>query len=85
MPRQRVAPINLLPRGLSTDEAAHYVGLGHSKFGELVARGLMPKPKRIDGRVIYDRYALDIAFSDLPEDRENSIDAALRKAATQRG
>jgi hypothetical protein len=28
----------------------------------------MPGPKRLDGRVIWDRLALDVAFDDLPED-----------------
>jgi len=84
MPRPRLDPVNLLPRGLSVEEAARYVGLGQTKFGELVTKGLMPKPKRVDGRVIYDRYALDVAFSELPEDRGNAIDDALKFSAGPR-
>ena len=37
-----------------------------------VARGedsRMPQPKQIDGRVVWDRFALDEAFTELP-DRE---------------
>jgi excisionase family DNA binding protein len=57
------------PRGLSRDEAARYVGVGATKFDEMVSDGRMPKPKRIDGRVIWDRLRLDAAFSDLPEEK----------------
>jgi predicted DNA-binding transcriptional regulator AlpA len=62
------------PRGLSRDEAARYVGVGATKFDELVAARRMPKPKRIDGRTVWDRIALDAAFTDLPEDGGNKID-----------
>ncbi|MCV9939521.1 hypothetical protein OIU35_24485 [Boseaceae bacterium BT-24-1] len=37
-----------------------------SKFGELVKKGLMPQPKRIDRRVAWDRIALDRAIDALP-------------------
>jgi excisionase family DNA binding protein len=77
MPRARIDPIALLPRGLSSDEAARYIGVGRTKFDELVARGDMPRPKRIDGRIVFDRYALDAAFSDLGDDRANALDALL--------
>ena len=60
--------ISYPPRGLSRDEAARYVGVGTTKFDEMVEDGRMPKPKRLDGRTIWDRVALDIAFTDLPED-----------------
>lgn len=79
MPRARLEPIALLPRGLSADEAARYVGVGRTKFDELVKRRLMPAAKRIDGRAVYDRYALDAAFSELPDDGGvNAIDELLR-------
>lgn len=67
------------PRGLSREEAARYIGVGLTKFDELVASRRMPRPKRIDGRVIWDRIALDAAFSELPEDG-NRIDRSLAKA-----
>jgi len=62
------------PRGLSRDEAARYVGVSATKFDELVKGRRMPKPKRIDGRTVWDRIALDVAFTDLPEDGGNRID-----------
>jgi hypothetical protein len=55
------------PRGLSRDEAARYVGVGVTKFDEMVADGRMPRPKRVDARVVWDRLRLDAAFSDLTE------------------
>ena len=60
--------IALPRRGLSRVEAALYVGVSPTKFDQLVKDSRMPGPKRIDGRVIWDRLALDIAFDDLPSD-----------------
>lgn len=56
------------PRGLSREEASRYVGVGTTKFDEMVKAGRMPKPKRIDSRLVWDRIALDIAFADIPDD-----------------
>ena len=70
------------PRGLSRDEAARYVGVGVTKFDEMVADGRMPRPKRVDGRVIWDRIKLDMAFSDLPEEKKvNPLDRMLGNEA----
>jgi predicted DNA-binding transcriptional regulator AlpA len=62
---------------MSREEAARYVGVGTTKFDEMVADKRMPKGKRVDGRVIWDRYALDLAFNHLGGAAENSIDALL--------
>lgn len=59
--------ISYPPRGLSREEAARYVGLGTTKFDEMVKEGKMPKPKRVGSRTVWDRVALDIAFTDLPD------------------
>lgn len=66
------------PRGLSREEAARYIGVGTTKFDEMVEDRRMPKPKKIDGRVIWDRISLDAAFSDLPSDGENIIDQIMQ-------
>ena len=67
------------PRGLSREEAARYIGVGPSKFDEMVSAGLMPRPKRIGSRVVWDRLKLEAAFSDLPDDnRANPLDRMLR-------
>ena len=54
-------------RGLSRDEAAVYIGIGTTKFDEMVADGRMPKPFRIDGRVLWDIHDLDPAIDKLKE------------------
>jgi predicted DNA-binding transcriptional regulator AlpA len=48
-------------------QSAEYVGVGTTKFDEMVEDGRMPKPKRIDGRTIWDRMKLDEAFAALEE------------------
>lgn len=73
----RADPIAYAPRGLSREEAARYVGVGSTKFDEMVKDGRMPKPKRVDGRTVWDRIALDAAFADLPDDGGNVIDRLL--------
>jgi predicted DNA-binding transcriptional regulator AlpA len=55
---------------LSRAESAAYIGISPTKFDELIRGGRMPRPKRIDGRTVWDRKALDEAFDNLPEDVE---------------
>jgi predicted DNA-binding transcriptional regulator AlpA len=55
-------------RGLSRLEAAAYVGVGASKFDEMVGDNRMPPPRRIDGRKVWDVRELDASFDDLPHD-----------------
>ena len=76
MPRHDVLPPSLPPRGLCRVAAAQYVGIGVSKFDELVSDGRMPRPKRIDGRNVWDRISIDEAFSALDDgnSRENEWD-----------
>jgi predicted DNA-binding transcriptional regulator AlpA len=54
-------------RGLSRELAAGYVGIGTTKFDELVADGRMPRPFKIDGRVLWDIRKLDAALDNLSE------------------
>lgn len=73
-------PLNFPPRGLDRMEAAGYIGVSPNTFDKLVAEGKMPKPRRpVDRRVVWDRYALDEAFDQLPQDgeAENAWDKAL--------
>lgn len=77
MPSKTADAFAYPPRGMSREEAARYIGVGTTKFDEMVADESMPKPKRIDGRVIWDRIALDAAFSDLPHDGGNVIDELM--------
>jgi Predicted transcriptional regulator len=58
-------------RGLRRDEAAAYVGISPSKFDQAVSDGRMPRPRKLDGCVIWDVRELDAAFDDLPTDRQS--------------
>lgn len=55
------------PRGMRREAAARYIGVGTTKFDEMVSDGLMPKPIRIDGVVLWDRQKLDGAFDALSD------------------
>lgn len=62
------ARIDVAPRrGLSRDEAARYVGVGTTKFDQMIEAGEMPRPIAIGGRRIWDIRALDAAFDALAE------------------
>lgn len=65
--RYLALPPMLPPRGLSREAAAAYVGVSATKFDQLVADSRMPHPKRVDGRRIWDRLALDAAFDALSD------------------
>lgn len=71
--------ISYPPRGLSREEAARYVGVGSTLFDEMVGDGRMPKPKRINSRAVWDRVALDIAFTSLP-DKDNGLQELLERS-----
>ena len=59
------APTFPLVRGLSREQAAHYIGISPAKFDQLVADGQMPKPTKIGSRRVWDIRALDRAFDAL--------------------
>ncbi len=65
-----VLPLSVPKRGLSRVEASEYIGVGTTKFDQMVVDGRMPKPKRIDGRSVWDRQQLDLAFSALPDEND---------------
>ncbi len=60
-------PSPFAPRGLSRVQAAEYIGVGVTKFDEMVGDGRMPRPKRIDGRNVWDRIKLDEGFAALDD------------------
>lgn len=66
--RYLALPPMLAPRGLYREAAAAYVGVSSTKFDAMVHDGRMPRPKRVDGRRVWDRLALDRAFDALPDD-----------------
>jgi len=57
-------PSGLVPRFLSRDEAAAYLGVSAGTFDQEVSRGLWPRPLRRGSkgwRLTWDRLALDAA------------------------
>jgi predicted DNA-binding transcriptional regulator AlpA len=73
-------PYSYPPRDTSRVEAARYVGIGLTKFHEMVRDRRMPSPKRVDRRVIWDRLQIDAAFTDLPEEeRSSAVDRIFLK------
>lgn len=58
------------PRGLSRTAAAAYIGVGPTLFDQMVRDGRMPSPKRINSRLVWDRFRLDSAFDELPDTTE---------------
>ena len=59
-----------VPRGMRRGDASAYVGMSASKFAEMVAAGKMPPPMRVGAMAIWDRVALDDAFTALAAEAE---------------
>lgn len=55
-------------RGLLESEAAVYLSLSPSFFRKLVEQGIMPRPRLIGSRRIWDVEELDVAFHELPRE-----------------
>lgn len=64
--RLRARDQRLPPRGLNREQAAAYIGIGASLFDTLVDEGLMPPPKVMGGRRVWDIHEVDQAFDQLP-------------------
>lgn len=74
MQKDEILPLSLPPRGLTRRQAAAYIGIGTTKFDELVKDGRMPKPLKIDGSVRWDRFKIDERFENLSESGGNPWD-----------
>ncbi len=72
MPEKPGNPHAYAPRGLSRTDAAIYLGIGLRLLDEMVKDGRLPPPKQINKRVIFDRIALDVAFSALPDQEQDT-------------
>jgi len=66
--------LNYAPLGLSRNEAAQHIGIGTTLFDEMVADGRMPLPKCINTRRVWNRVAIEQAFSELPDDNAANDD-----------
>lgn len=71
---QEMARLGITPRGLSREQSAGYIGVSPNLFDEMVSDGRMPRAKRINGRKVWDRHRLDMAFAALP-DEAGEVDA----------
>lgn len=60
---QRIAP-----RGLNRDQASAYIGISAGTFDKLVEAGLMPRPRMMESRRVWDIQELDRAFDELPHE-----------------
>lgn len=70
------------PRAMRADRAAAYLSMGTSTFLRLVERGRLPKPKRLEGLVFWDRLSLDAFIENYegePETPRNTIDELLAR------
>ena len=59
-----------LKRGFNRSEAANYIGVGTTKFDDLVNQRRMPQPREIDKRTVWDVCELDEYFEQLPQRAE---------------
>lgn len=59
-------------RAFNQAEAALYVGMGASKFAEMVKANQMPKPRMAVGSKLWDVSELDAAFWELPREGESA-------------
>jgi predicted DNA-binding transcriptional regulator AlpA len=77
----KLKPNHLInPRGLRADDAAAYLGMGKTKFLELVGKGMIPRAVIIDGIKVWDRFDLDAVFDAAKEDtssEHNSFDKIM--------
>ena len=79
---ETVLPNGLVPRFLSRDEAAAYLGVSVGTFDHEVSRGLWPRPLRRGTkgwRLTWDRLALDA-----PADLASGLRSAHGKPRTGR-
>ncbi len=65
-----ILPVSCPPCGLSRGQSAAFIGVGTTKFDEMVKDRRMPAPKKIDGRNVWGRQALEEAFAALPSDED---------------
>ncbi len=68
MPKYSNIHPNLAPRLVRREGAAGYLSISPSKFSELVSAGRLPKPKHIDGCVLWDIRDIDLAIDALSDD-----------------
>jgi predicted DNA-binding transcriptional regulator AlpA len=73
-------PPSLLPFAVAREDAAALLGVSASHFDSLVTEGLMPQPRELRGRVLWDTEEIKEAWRAIPrrgqsEGRTNTWDA----------
>jgi predicted DNA-binding transcriptional regulator AlpA len=63
------------PRAMRSERAAAYLSMSESNFLRLVKEGKLPKAKKLDGIVFWDRGALD----SFVENYEGEVDETIDK------
>ena len=56
------------PRLMARSAAAQYLGIGITMFDELVAEGMIPKPKKMRSKYLWDRIDLEGVANELERD-----------------
>lgn len=64
------------PIGLSREDAASYIGISAATFDKLVDDGLMPGPRKVYSRIVWDADEVAAAFRRLPVARGLATDEA---------
>ena len=78
--RERLVRAGIVPRGMSVDEAAAYVGMSTNRFKRLVQEGRYPGPMPGTSGRVWDRKAIDAAIDGAKVQRnDDDIEAALGK------
>lgn len=72
-------PGSLPPIGIDRVQAAEYVGVGVTLFDRMVSEGLMPEPRIVRKRLVWDVEELARAFRMLPH-RAERVDPAGNEA-----
>lgn len=72
--QHHVLPPTLAPIGIDRIAAAEYVGISETLFDRMVAGGLMPQPRIVGRRLVWDVEELTRAFRQIPH-RSEPIDA----------
>ncbi len=71
-----LARSGIQPRGLSRAQAATYINVSPPTFDLLVEEGVMPRPRKLRGRKVWDRLDIDAYFARIPYDDGTTADPA---------
>jgi predicted DNA-binding transcriptional regulator AlpA len=81
--RADILPLSLPPLGINREQAAALIGVSATTFDKSVAAGIMPHPRILGGRSLWDVAELTAAFRRLPH-KDDGVDLNATDATTQR-